>query len=63
MKKAVDALAALPSPPNGLKLHIPKKPQTLSDQLELDLLNYISNSGDVRVKQVVLFIEEFDLVP
>ena len=66
MTKAVDALAALPGPPNGpsgLKLHILKKPGSGSDQLEAALRTYIDNSQDEAVKRVQLYIQEFDLVP
>ena len=61
MKKAVDALMLVPNPPNGLTLHILKKPGSGSDQLQTSLIQYIQNhpSG----KQVSLIIQEFDLVP
>lgn len=43
MKQAVDALALLPTPPNGLKLHILKKPGSASNQLQASLSQYIAN--------------------
>jgi len=63
MKKAVDALAALPSPPNGFKLHILKKPGSASNQLKTSLEDYIDNSDNPIIRSVKLSIEEFDLVP
>jgi hypothetical protein len=63
MKKAVDALALLPSPPDGLKLHILKKPGSGSDQLETALRNYINTSPNQRVKQVQLEIQSYELAP
>ena len=61
MKNAVDALTDIPNPPNGLKLHILKKPGSGSAQLKTALDQYILThpSG----KQVDLIIQEFDLVP
>jgi hypothetical protein len=61
MKNAVDALADLPNPPNGLKLHILKKPGSTSAQLQTSLDQYILNhpSG----KHIDLVIQEFELIP
>jgi hypothetical protein len=66
MKKAVDALAALPGHPDGppgLKLHILKKPGSGSDLLDDALRDYIENSPNARVRQVVLEIQPFELTP
>jgi hypothetical protein len=63
MKKAVDALAELPNPPNGLKLHILKKPGSASEQLETALRNYIDDPEGNILGRVQLIIQEFELVP
>ena len=61
MRKAIDALMQVPPPPNGLKLHILKKPGSGSSQLKPSLDQYIQNhpSG----KSVTVVIDEFDLIP
>ena len=61
MKNAVDALALLSNPPNGLKLHILKKSGSGIDQLQTAHGHYILNhpSG----KHIDLVIQEFELVP
>lgn len=63
MKKAVDALINVPQPPNGLKLHVLKKPGSASDQLEASLLEYINNPNGPIQGRVQLVIDEFELIP
>ena len=61
MKKAVKALIDLPNPPNGLKLHILKRPNSSSAELEVDLAAYI-NGPEINGR-VQLVVDEFELAP
>lgn len=61
MKKAVDALGTLPSPPSVKKLHILKKPGTSSNQLRQQLDDYIATLAID--KKVTVVIQEFELTP
>jgi len=64
MKKAVDALVALPDlpPPNKRTLHILKKPGSASDNLKAALENYIEDFVPAN-KRVTIVVDELELVP
>lgn len=63
MKTAINQLIQhSPDAPKPLKLHILKKPGTVSDDLEMALANYIQNLPPANRDRIEVIIEAFELV-